>query len=157
MKYHLFQKFFGKVVKINQTSFLLSKCLVSTAHHCRSNTQKIFVFERETLDPVLEFNLIEWSDLICKTLSLILIFFLRFGLNKSKKICNQNFWRDPSLCVWIKLDVWRTLCRESDLICKILSFIKKDFREKFRFHIQRQACFEWLITHSCTTKRGVNL
>ena len=34
MKYHLFQKFFEKVVKIKETSFLLSKCLVSIAHHC---------------------------------------------------------------------------------------------------------------------------
>ena len=35
MKYHLFLTIFGKVVKIKQTSFLLSKCLVSIAHHCR--------------------------------------------------------------------------------------------------------------------------
>ena len=34
MRYHLFQKFFGKMVKIKETSFLLSKCLVSIAHHC---------------------------------------------------------------------------------------------------------------------------
>ena len=35
MRYHLFQKFFGKMVKIKETSFLLIKCLVSIAHHCR--------------------------------------------------------------------------------------------------------------------------
>ena len=29
MKYHLFQNIFEKVVKIKETSFLLSKCLVS--------------------------------------------------------------------------------------------------------------------------------
>ena len=34
MRYHLFQKFFGKMVKIKETSFLLNKCLVSIAHHC---------------------------------------------------------------------------------------------------------------------------
>ena len=33
-KHSLFQKFFGKVFKINQTSFLLSKCLFSFEHHC---------------------------------------------------------------------------------------------------------------------------
>ena len=36
MRYHLFQKFFEKVVKIKETSFLLSKCLVSIAHHCKN-------------------------------------------------------------------------------------------------------------------------
>ena len=35
MRYHLFQRFFGKVVKIMETSLLLSKCLVSIAHHCK--------------------------------------------------------------------------------------------------------------------------
>ena len=34
MRYHLFQKVFGKMVKIKETSFLLCKCLVSIAHHC---------------------------------------------------------------------------------------------------------------------------
>ena len=34
MRYHLFQKVFGKMVKVKETSFLLSKCLVSIAHHC---------------------------------------------------------------------------------------------------------------------------
>ena len=34
MRYHLFQKVFEKMVKIKETSFLLSKCLVSIAHHC---------------------------------------------------------------------------------------------------------------------------
>ena len=34
MRYHLFQKFFEKVVKIKETSFLLSKCLVSIGQHC---------------------------------------------------------------------------------------------------------------------------
>ena len=34
MRYHLFQKFSKKVVKMKETSFLLSKCLVSIAHHC---------------------------------------------------------------------------------------------------------------------------
>ena len=34
MKYHLFQKFFEKVVKIKETSFHLSKCLVSIGKHC---------------------------------------------------------------------------------------------------------------------------
>ena len=34
MRYHLFQKVFGKMVKIKETSFLLSKCLVSIARHC---------------------------------------------------------------------------------------------------------------------------
>ena len=33
MRYHLFQKFFEKVIRIKETSFLLSKCLVSIAHH----------------------------------------------------------------------------------------------------------------------------
>ena len=36
MRYHLFQKFFGKMVKIKETSFLLSKCLVSITRHCTS-------------------------------------------------------------------------------------------------------------------------
>ena len=36
MRYHLFQKFFGKMVKMKETSFLLSKCLVSIAHHCNA-------------------------------------------------------------------------------------------------------------------------
>ena len=55
MRYHLFQKFFEKVVKIKGTSFLLSKCLVSIAHHCMgypislipmkaSKTNKVDVF-----------------------------------------------------------------------------------------------------------------
>ena len=35
MRYHLFQKFCEKVVKIKETSFLLSKCCISIAHHCR--------------------------------------------------------------------------------------------------------------------------
>ena len=35
MRYHLFQKVFGKMVKIKETSFFLSKCLVSIARHCR--------------------------------------------------------------------------------------------------------------------------
>ena len=34
MRYHLFQKFFEKVIKIKEMSFLLSKCLISIAHHC---------------------------------------------------------------------------------------------------------------------------
>ena len=34
MRYYLFEKFFEKVVKIKETSFLLSKCLISIAHHC---------------------------------------------------------------------------------------------------------------------------
>ena len=34
MKYHLFQKVFKKMVKIKETSFLSSKCLVSVARHC---------------------------------------------------------------------------------------------------------------------------
>ena len=37
MRYHLFLTIFGKVVKIKQTSFLLSKCLFSIAHHCKVN------------------------------------------------------------------------------------------------------------------------
>ena len=37
MRYHLFQKFFGKMVKIKETSFLLSKCLVSIGQHCSSS------------------------------------------------------------------------------------------------------------------------
>ena len=36
MRYHLFQKFFGMKVEIKETSFLLCKCFVSIAHHCRS-------------------------------------------------------------------------------------------------------------------------
>ena len=36
MRYHLFQKIFEKVVKIKETSFLLSKCLVSIGQHCKS-------------------------------------------------------------------------------------------------------------------------
>merc|ERR1711928_93648 len=35
MRYHLFQKLFGKMVNIKETSFLLSKCLVSITHHCK--------------------------------------------------------------------------------------------------------------------------
>ena len=34
MRYHLIQKFFEKVVRIKETSFLLSKCLVSIGQHC---------------------------------------------------------------------------------------------------------------------------
>ena len=37
MRYHLFQKFFEKVVKIKETSFLLSKCLVSIGQHCNNS------------------------------------------------------------------------------------------------------------------------
>ena len=37
MRYHLFQNFFGKMVKMKETSFLLSMCLVSIARHCRKN------------------------------------------------------------------------------------------------------------------------
>ena len=36
MRYNFFQKFFGMKVEIKETYFLLSKCLVSIAHHCRS-------------------------------------------------------------------------------------------------------------------------
>ena len=36
MRYHLFQKIFEEVVKIKETSFLLSKCLISIAHNCIS-------------------------------------------------------------------------------------------------------------------------
>ena len=36
MRYHLFQQFFEKVVKIKETLFLLSKCLVSIARHCKT-------------------------------------------------------------------------------------------------------------------------
>ena len=35
MRYHLFKKFYEKVVKIKETSFLLSKCKNSIAHHYR--------------------------------------------------------------------------------------------------------------------------
>ena len=34
IRYHLFKTFFGKMVEIKETSFLISKCLVSIAHHC---------------------------------------------------------------------------------------------------------------------------
>ena len=37
MRYHLFQKFFGKMVEIKKTAFLLSKCLVSIGQHCSSS------------------------------------------------------------------------------------------------------------------------
>ena len=42
MRYHLFLKFFGKVVKVKQTSSLLRKCLVSIAHHCKLNKFGLF-------------------------------------------------------------------------------------------------------------------
>ena len=35
MRYHLFLKFFEKVVKIKETSLLLSRCLVSIGQHCK--------------------------------------------------------------------------------------------------------------------------
>ena len=34
MRYHLFQNYFEKVVKIKERSFLLSKCLFSIGQHC---------------------------------------------------------------------------------------------------------------------------
>ena len=34
MRYHLFQKFLEKVVKIKETSFRLSKCWIHFAQHC---------------------------------------------------------------------------------------------------------------------------
>ena len=37
MRYHLFLKFFEKVVEIKETSFLLSRCLVSIGQHCKCN------------------------------------------------------------------------------------------------------------------------
>ena len=41
MRYHLFKKFFEKVVKIKEMSFLLSKCKNSIAHHCNPrNTER---------------------------------------------------------------------------------------------------------------------
>ena len=36
MNYHLFQKLFGKMIKIKKMSFFFIKCLVSIAHHCKS-------------------------------------------------------------------------------------------------------------------------
>ena len=42
MKYNLFQKFCKKVVKIKETSFLLSKCCISIAHHCTFSLSKKF-------------------------------------------------------------------------------------------------------------------
>ena len=47
MRYHLFQKFFEKMVKIKETSFLLSKCLVSIAHHCRQMEEALIYFLRK--------------------------------------------------------------------------------------------------------------
>ena len=41
MKYHLFQKFFEKVVKIKETSFLLSKCLVSIGQDCSKGAEMV--------------------------------------------------------------------------------------------------------------------
>ena len=38
MRYHLFQKFFGKMVKIKETSFLFIKCLVSIGQHCNGHS-----------------------------------------------------------------------------------------------------------------------
>ena len=35
MRYHLFQKFFVKMAKIKEMSFLLSKCLISIGQHCK--------------------------------------------------------------------------------------------------------------------------
>ena len=40
MRYHLFKKFFEKVVKIKETSFLLSRCNISIAHHCKIVTSE---------------------------------------------------------------------------------------------------------------------
>ena len=34
MRYHLFQKFFEKVVEVKEMTFFLRKCLISIAQHC---------------------------------------------------------------------------------------------------------------------------
>ena len=40
MRYHLFQKLYGKMFKIKEMSLLLSKCLVSIAHHCKTENSQ---------------------------------------------------------------------------------------------------------------------
>ena len=43
MRYHLFQKFFGKMVKIKETSLLSQLCWFSINNHCKSFRLMVFL------------------------------------------------------------------------------------------------------------------
>ena len=68
MRYHLFQKTFEKVVKIKETSFLLSKCLISISQHCKT---KNFNFLPQN-HPGFELSSV-WSQLSVNEFGLIIL------------------------------------------------------------------------------------
>ena len=59
MRYHLFQKAFGKMVKIKETSFLLSKCLVSIGQHCMISSNLFLLFNINYIKSWMYSKLIE--------------------------------------------------------------------------------------------------
>ena len=141
MRYHLFQKVFGKMVKIKETSFILSKCLVSIARHCMPlestpihlNIKKKMIIHRKprNIDQMLNICKSFWNfSKICtaKLLNMKALFCLSMKERVLIKVVMQGqitfLCESSSSCIWkieVYLNTFQLLCLNILFFCQTQS------------------------------------